>query len=152
MAKKSGGIFTQLAFTKESGGGGPTGPLTSIQSAAVRASKDLIPTKLGTATVETMFEGSKTAEITVTSTDLALMSAFEVGQRYTGVALTEEAAVEGNGVSEGDAFVYTISKAIVTAVELPNKDNANKGRVATSVTFRMERPAGDSADPTFTIT
>ena len=146
------GTATSLAFTQV-GSGGPTGPISNIQSYSVSHSDELAEFKMGNARVVGHYGGNKTAAITVESADLGKMVLFKVGQKYDNVTLSIQASKDSTGTAvtgAGDATV-TISAAVVTEVGELTMSNENDSPAVMSVTFTMSRHPEDTADPTFAI-
>lgn len=146
------GTATQIAFTQV-GTGGPTGPITSIQSYSLSNSQELAEFLMGNARVQGHYAGVKTGAITIESADLAKMVLFQVGQKYDNVILTIQASKDstGSAVSGAGNATVTISAAVVTEVGELSMSNENDSPAVMSVTFTMSRHPEDSADPTFVI-
>lgn len=150
MAIKQIGKASQLAFTQV-GSGGPTGPLTAIQSYGFNEDPELEAFLNGGARVNTHYEGTMTGTLTVVTADLGKALLFKKGQVYTNVILTVEAAKHSHGVAEGGNITVTMSKAVVASVGEVGKDNANAGPATREITFEPTRLAGDSSDPTIVV-
>lgn len=153
MADTTQGRAKSLAWTQvgTSPSAGPTSPLSSIQSytppVPKNAMSDVI---LGTARVSTSFQGPLSGEMSITSTNLAVMAKFAEGQKFTGLTLTVESAVGGDGTAQGSDMVYTMSHVVVSEVGEPSGDNQSSAPNTMTVKFKLDRHVGAADDPTIT--
>lgn len=146
MAITTGARAKSLAWV---GSGAPTSPLSSIQDWSFNRSKELAEFTLGTARVKSHYAGLSDAEITIQTSNLALLTSFSIGQKLTGIVLTVEGAVDSGDTAESDVTI-TLSHGVVTAVGELSHANDNSSPIVGSLTIKLSRHVGQS-DPTVTI-
>lgn len=129
----------------------PTGPLTNIQSWSFPQGDQLTEFLSGTARVQSHYRSTKAASIQVETADIAVWAGFQVGQKFTGVILTLEGAVDSAGAAVGDDVTITLSEAVVSEIGELSHGNEDSAPVVGSVTFALSRHATSSSDPTVAI-
>lgn len=130
------GVGKSLAFSHV-GVGGATSPINNLQEVRCAPEVELEEFRQGTSDVDSHWSGSRSAEIEVQISDIDAFADFEVGQRYTNVALTFEAAKTSVGQAAGAEYVATLNRAVVSEIGEISRDNANKAPSVFSVTFRL---------------
>lgn len=146
MAITQLGRATSLAYND-----GSAQSITSIQSYSTSDNTAIEAFLMGTAQVDTHYQGKIDFEITIETADIAAYSALTVGDQVTAVVLTIEAATDSGGGASGDAVTVTLSKAVVSALGGLQHGNENSAPVVGSITFKLSRAASDSSDPTAVI-
>lgn len=140
-----------LAWTLVSPDDAPTSPMNNVHSHDYGDDTVIEEFKAGDARVKTHFEGEKDFSMEIETSDLGKHSQFRVGQKVTNLILTVEAAIESNGAKVGTDYTVTLSKAVVSEKGRVAHGNENSAPAVASITFKLDRAAADSADPTVVI-
>ena len=144
MAIVTIGAANSLAITT------PSTTFSCIQGGSVSFDNEFAGFKHCTKNVQTYYQSTKSASITIETSDIATWATLEQGDECTAVVLTGGSATDSAGTTTGDNVTFTLSKAIVTAMSF-DVDNSDKAPTVASITFTLANFPGDATDAAFSI-
>lgn len=153
MAIKTLGRMTSLAYTKVTGQtpDPDAGPITFIQEGGVTPNDEIAAFLMGTARVDSHFQGKQSTSIRITTGDVAKYPNFRKGQQFTAVIATFEAALASNGLTTGQAMTATLSHAVINEISELRHSNEDSTPVVYDIEFILSRFPDATSDPTVTI-